>query len=95
MKLKIKPIFLSAVLLAAVGSFCTHQYKSQTLNRDIVLANIDALTDDLEEVTITCSTGHKGYCFREDWTQWKMCLEAMFHPCVFTGYQADYCNHPC
>lgn len=95
MKLIVKIICTSAILLASVGVLCTHQSDSKSQSSDIALANIEALTYDLEKVTITCSTGHKGYCFRVDNTQWIMCNWIMVFPCVYTGYQADYCTHDC
>lgn len=95
MKINNKLIYFSVIILAAAGVFCVHQHKTQLHGGDIALANIEALTYDLEEVTVMCSSGNQGYCFREDWTQWKMCREYTYHPCVYTGYQSDHCYHPC
>lgn len=94
--MKLGAIANGTVLAAiAIGMYVQLGKTSSIISSDVALANVEALTVDLEEVTITCNSGYQGKCFRESLRDWKMCGEHMFHPCEFTGYQADSCTQPC
>lgn len=71
---------LAFAALAAGGCFLNG---TNTSNHNLTpdqIANIDALSD--VKPSITCSSGHSGYCFDRN----------PMGDCVFTGYQFHYCS---
>ena len=59
----------------------------------LMLENVEALTTP--EVVITCNKrGTYGKCWRKG-SEMKFCGEYTYYECEFTGYQQDYCTHPC
>lgn len=89
-------IFGVLALVAGVIGFKWQQTPEPPRVSDLTLANIEALTIDLEEIEILCSKGSGGLCFLPNYTeQMVMCGEQMVQPCIFTGVAADFCYWPC
>lgn len=88
-----KKILFSTIITCAIFSgvigICN---SAKTSLNTLTLANIEALAYyELGEVTISCSSGYSGSCFREAFDRWVMKGEEMYHPCVYTGCESDYC----
>lgn len=92
---KIKIVASVAVaVLASVGAFMSMNIDNSELS-ELQMENIEAMTYELPEVTVTCSSGTQGRCFSNFMGRWCMCGEYMYQECHFTGYQYDSCYRPC
>lgn len=61
---------------------------------DLIIQNIEALTESDSEFVITCSSGSSGgRCFVPT-DELRMCGEYMYHPCRYIGSQEFYCAKP-
>ena len=91
-----KTKFLSMVafaLMTSAGVMSRTYVDSNEKLSELVMENIEVLAKE-EGVVITCSSGITGRCFRKG-CDVKYCGEYTYYQCEFSGYQRDYCTHPC
>jgi hypothetical protein len=59
----------------------------KNINLDKILTSANA---DMEDITITCSSGSDGQCFDESW-RWCQNNNIIDFYCAYTGFQSDIC----
>lgn len=104
--MKTRKFLLPCIAAVAIATFVGAKSFKTNANEsnELLLANVEALTNELEEVTITCGRVD-GPCF----FQWDLLIEpgnchyAIYrYDCIATGDPNDYCGgvnpdyiHPC
>ncbi len=86
-------ILLSMVVVAIAifASYNVYISNHSTMLSDLVLANVEALADDIElpDVTITCGR-YEGDCWVFD--GYYFTGEFTYKKCIFTGDTSDFCR---
>lgn len=92
MKRKFLVMAMSTVI-AVSGYFVAGHASTERNLSAIELANVEALSDT-EGGGITCNYPSTGFCWMVDMNTTIYNPDIKYYPCVFTGYQTDYCKNP-
>ena len=87
-------IAATCLLIGCVSTICSRLTKLSSAESSLTLENVEALAGGDTDVTIVCSSGHDGKCFRKG-MDLKFCHENSYYECKYTGYTFDYCKNPC
>jgi hypothetical protein len=92
---KVKTIILSAFVLGilSVNLSIISNKTNGSLSLSSLVKEAFAQTE-IPEVTITCSSGGSGQCYKDSgsWAYWCVNYWMLVHGCEFSGYQSDHCT---